>query len=744
MPTTDIQNDDVSTDIGDKEKDRDRLGKPKSAAAKTKDLSHVPCKFFKVGSCTAGSSCPFSHNILEPGQQKEVCTWFVKGNCKFGHKCALAHIMPGQSMAMDRKNKKAAQAATSAANPTSSGKEGRAGRSQRSATQSQQGSGASSRNPLLLGSTAPTRSHSSSRPPIPMPLKATLSPSAPAPPVHATDFASYGLPDESNKLPSAPAQSKVSVTAPSAGTNAASTQPEPSQLGSPRKFSSPPLPVSALSISRRVGAVGNSSDTVDFGPIGSPPRASAAARPAPLNDLSPGSSPHVTMLSTSPFSAPGLQSSFAEQRAQADFRARSGLSASLGAMMSWTSDLHRDKAQEMPTGLSDDVVVEDGDFEEFIPGSLSELLTPEEKSRRFSRTNPTRPLQPIERDGFSNQPTGEAGHRHSRSVPAPSLLQDIRSIWTESNVVAPPEIGVAATSVTSGGLGNGTPSSFQSSPGFGGRTEDVLHPSNASAAFLPGLHHFINAKSTQRSNITSGMSALYAQPSAISSSHHPSTGLSTMNGLAHSPSRQSAFTASAAYDTGPSDAYSSQNQYPSARPIHGNDDSDDRRNAFSPSTRALQAHAPGQSLPQGLAAGYSRIHALPPPPAIPSPSVSAAFSPGRSTGFSATFKGPGNTPSTSVEWHSTSPPTALPVDTIHGQHTTSTNGSLGGLDTMFSRLSYSAAASRPVNSTAGNASRSTSGRTWHNAQGPLSPLSGPVLTGDDDDLFSLCCKVNAL
>ncbi|KAG2351907.1 hypothetical protein BDR07DRAFT_1188014, partial [Suillus spraguei] len=59
-----------------------------------KDLSHVPCKFFKVGACTAGSSCPFSHNVQEPGQQKDVCAWFVKGNCKFGHKCALAHVLP--------------------------------------------------------------------------------------------------------------------------------------------------------------------------------------------------------------------------------------------------------------------------------------------------------------------------------------------------------------------------------------------------------------------------------------------------------------------------------------------------------------------------------------------------------------------------------------------------------------------------------------------------------------------------
>jgi len=33
---------------------------------------------------------------------------------------------------------------------------------------------------------------------------------------------------------------------------------------------------------------------------------------------------------------------------------------------------------------------------------------------------------------------------------------------------------------------------------------------------------------------------------------------------------------------------------------------------LSPSARALQSHAPGQSLPQGLAAGLSRLHLVPP------------------------------------------------------------------------------------------------------------------------------------
>ncbi|KAM0790839.1 hypothetical protein ACM66B_004683 [Microbotryomycetes sp. NB124-2] len=83
----------------------------KTNMQKAKDLSHVPCKFFKANSCTAGASCPFSHDMTQPGTSKPLCQWFAKGNCKFGHKCALAHILPGQPMSYDRKNKRAAQTA---------------------------------------------------------------------------------------------------------------------------------------------------------------------------------------------------------------------------------------------------------------------------------------------------------------------------------------------------------------------------------------------------------------------------------------------------------------------------------------------------------------------------------------------------------------------------------------------------------------------------------------------------------
>ncbi|KAK9263346.1 hypothetical protein V1519DRAFT_323136 [Lipomyces tetrasporus] len=57
------------------------------------DLSHVPCKFFRQGTCQAGNTCPFSHSI-DSQLEQAPCKYFQKGNCKFGAKCALAHILP--------------------------------------------------------------------------------------------------------------------------------------------------------------------------------------------------------------------------------------------------------------------------------------------------------------------------------------------------------------------------------------------------------------------------------------------------------------------------------------------------------------------------------------------------------------------------------------------------------------------------------------------------------------------------
>lgn len=558
-----------------------RLFLPRSA----KDLSHVPCKFFKVGSCTAGSSCPFSHAVLEPGQAKEICTWFVKGNCKFGHKCALAHILPGQSMSMDRKNKKAAQLAAQAGGAGGGGGRDGGRRGHKSGAHGSGSGGAQSRNSLLSGSTAPTRALSgNARSGIPMPLKATLSPSTPAPPVKDTDFASFGLPDESNKLPSAPAQGKPPA-APAPDTSSTvppsnETEAEPVQIVSsakPEASESGPLPTSTPTAPRRVGNL-HSSPPVDFGPIGSPPRSSESlGRPARVNGFSPGTSPQPAGLSTSPFSAPGSRTVFAIQDddTSSGFAGRSGLSASLGAMMSWSKDR---PSRRLDGGVVGDVVVEDEDWEEFIPSSLTDLLTPEERSRRMSRTNGVRPnMLGMDREGAlgAQRPSLEGQHhRYSRSVPAPSLLQDIKSIWSDNSGAGAggSELaGTPGTSVTGGGLGNGTPSSFTSNPGLAGRSgEDMLSPSNASAAFLPGLHHqYLNSK-VQRTNLLGGgLSALHASNanglvhSGLAGAHGPGVGSAAL-----SPPRTSALGNQFPMGSPSSDVFYGQQRHPTAS---GND-----------------------------------------------------------------------------------------------------------------------------------------------------------------------------
>ncbi|KAI9850630.1 MAG: hypothetical protein M1838_005344 [Thelocarpon superellum] len=58
-----------------------------------KNTSHVPCKFFRQGACQAGKACPFSHSV-DATTVQTPCKYFAKGNCKFGAKCALAHILP--------------------------------------------------------------------------------------------------------------------------------------------------------------------------------------------------------------------------------------------------------------------------------------------------------------------------------------------------------------------------------------------------------------------------------------------------------------------------------------------------------------------------------------------------------------------------------------------------------------------------------------------------------------------------
>ena len=787
MPNTDKTHDDTAYELEqEKEPDRDRerekgpktKGPSKSAfyfvlvtslsltTSTAKDLSHVPCKFFKVGSCTAGSSCPFSHSIPEPGQQKDVCTWFVKGNCKFGHKCALAHILPGQSMAMDRKNKKAAQAAASSTN--TSGNHTRenlkAAKSQKAALQNGLGSNVTrsnsqGRTSLLQGSTAPTRMlQGSTRASIPMSLKASISPSVPAPPLKDTDFASFGLPDESNKLPSAPAQGKPSMKPDHREPQ--SLPPSPTAVvqrihDNVHDVSSSPslAPVSTPSISHLAHTA-----SLDFGPIGSPPRSISSPRQhALLTGLSPGTSPAQkptpTFLSSSPFSAPGGTQSLylASDRRESsiDPNPHSGLAVSLGSTRPVLSNAGVSSLSSVPRfeeAILDNEVVEDEDLEDLIPSSLTDLLTPEERSRRYSRTNATTtsPGLPFGREGsiVGNRTSLETPHhRHSRSVPAPTLLGDIRSIWADNGpglLGSPRNILDHGLAYASGGL-NGTPSSLKSTSAFGGRalvddhSSTFLSPSNASAAFLPNIHHHhLNAKTASQRHAASGF-----RPGTYTPSNTGTSSANAANLLARLNDPSHTHQSSSRQHLDGLGAQSSQIGRPIPVEVEFGDE-DEHRHALSPSTRALQAHAPGQSLPQGLAAGYSRIHALPPPPVIPSPSTSsnlALSQPGTS------FQG--NTSGPLVDWIGMSPTSSNLIDHARNGPQSKT---AGGLDTIPSRMAYTGVTSRSssmqavgsgITMSLGPTTRIPSGKNWASGITPLSPLSGPVLTGDDDDLFSM-------
>ena len=730
-----------------------------------KDLSHVPCKFFKVGACTAGSSCPFSHAVHEPGQQKDVCAWFVKGNCKFGHKCALAHVLPGQSMSMDRKNKKAAQLAANGGISNAPSRESRSSKGGKKDALSSAPALASSssstpvnaRTGLLSGSTAPTRT-TSARPPMVMTLKAT--PSAPAPPVKDTDFPPFNLDDDTlppnnalftstNAEPTSAieqeTEDELQETPPS--------EPPPKSL-SPvltRNPSPPTLPLNVPSAPRRPVLP---ADATDLGPIGSPPRGSLSTH----SPISSGNSPQNA----------GVPSTFHVQtslltESRNRLGAGSGVPSSLGHAHSqvWKTEVGSVPGQAIASTANPGINVSvsgdrdnlsaDEDLEEFLPSSLTDLLTPSERSRRMSRTHSgsSRPVNlndapsPLTVTHLPQTQSHHANHRYSRSVPAPSLLGDVKSIWAERGLTTN---GVPASpdkpSFGVGPIGSGTPGSLKSSNGLGalnlggsmtpsgtGTTglfrddsyspsSSLLAPSNASAAFLPGLHHYYSKMGSGTSN-----------------GRGPNTGLALgaglgLGGLSRSPL--------------------------SHAPVHGPVVDEGRTNtnngasiglglgeATSPSIRALQSHAPGQSLPQGLAAGYSRIHALPltgSPSSLGGSSVGGgAFSPGHGPVPFGINAGAGQ------DWHLQSnqvlPPSTEVVShlSLSAHHELNTSAapassgapvstSMAALESMFSRLPTAGGALRTPSQSANMS------RNWH-TQNVHSPLSRPI--SDDDGLFSM-------
>ena len=695
-------------------------------------------------------------------------------------------------MAMDRKNKKAAQSAVAAAATNGTAAE----KSTRSAVKGVKrelataGNGSSGRLPLLAGgSTAPTRilspgsssSTSTGRPPMNMPLKATISPSAPAPPLKDTDFTSFAAFDEMEGVHRSSSPShQVSQ---SEGASEDARTPDANLKDVPVTL--PPSPANNF------GPIGSSSSR---SPVQHPTTGGIAASfgngmmmggrkgwgDAPETAASVGASSFSGILSSQ------LSSSVTNQRPINGFGARGEYNIGIEYKGFGGSK----RPQKLGRGA--EIAVEDEDLEDFLPSSLNDLLTPEERSRRMSRSNSgqgsgtghlTTALAAATSTESKTPPTGNGnlGHRYSRSVPAPTLLGDIKSIWADTGIEplpnSPPTYSThhrgtpSASSYSSrfdsiGANNHGEEFGLSMSMGSAGTPSSLgmISPSNASAAFLPGLHHhYLNAKAKQAQaqqqaqlghggigrTLRGTSNPLFTSVNAggVSTSSMMNNYLQPLGGagVPSSVSNSSGFhththgNTQTTYRATPSPFDLTQNIHQpepqTSRPIpstHNNshsgvDDSLLASHLISPSSRALQAHAPGQSLPQGLAAGYSRIHALPPIADTFSPPTSGSFIPGTSPGTAATS----GHDAPFGDWANKNK--AQPTIKIQGP--TEAGGLGSGLDSVFSRLSYPAMASRSGNNAPPpGLSRNIGGVRYPQQPPALSPLSRPH---EDDDLFDM-------
>ncbi|GME42954.1 Spindle poison sensitivity protein scp3 [Neofusicoccum parvum] len=296
-----------------------------------KGTAHVPCKFYRQGVCQAGKACPFLHTN-DLATETAPCKYFQKGNCKFGAKCALAHILPdgrrvnGPNLAMGR-HPYGRPAATQSSLLTM---QAMAGGSQYPYMPSEESFGGAQ--PKHIHDMIPT-------------IDQTFS---------SNPGSNFGSPPNDGRLPTSPVQKGLSVL-------------------------DAPLPASFDSQ--------GISHMARYGPI-------AASVPSRfgLESTSPPSSYQNKAAETSTLR--NLHSSaFGD-----DARARNGLGSSpptteepvVGRRIMHSERFSRPKMMSASLGtrpiVGDDPWDENFAFEEdLVPNSLHELLTPQEKMRRFSR-----------------------------------------------------------------------------------------------------------------------------------------------------------------------------------------------------------------------------------------------------------------------------------------------------------------------------------------------------------------------
>ncbi|GAA5928532.1 uncharacterized protein JCM15063_003904 [Sporobolomyces koalae] len=552
-----------------------------SKAGKAKDLSHVPCKFYKANSCTAGASCPFSHDLVNAGQSKPICQWFAKGNCKFGHKCALAHVLPGQPMSFDRKNKRAAQAALREAqanlaegalvnttNAIAHSPPIRSGIDSHDLMQSLKQSvdysgrvpgGAEAARAFMLGGMNGAGSSSGAS-------------------QHGDVDAVFGSPDSVDRrtpasspgmqhrtIPHDSPHSPLSFAAIAQGNTVNFVAPSSSALSHHLGSGSRSSVAAQAMLSEQARRLSNTSQSL------SPPRFQPTGYSTSVPLAMPGAHPNgngqTSIFGTSPFS--GSRGLFIPNSYDSN---EDGFPRSPPVRPAMLGDVQRSGSiSGWPSYRSAEVAIDDDDdegedgFDEgFLPSSLNDLLTPEEMRRRTLKSQNAL--------GPSSLASSSPSSNHflpSQSVPVDLLLAG-------GKPTAPPPLGLRSSTspwnTTHSGSDGHNPSAVPFTP-----SQSLLAASRASGE--------------ESTYAATNMHSLLPSAQHLSSSpQHP------------------------LYSSSFNDALGGT-QHPSRFAQTG----------MSPNTNAALA-APGSSLPGGLAAGLSRLHLVPPTHRGETPPASLLYS----------------------------------------------------------------------------------------------------------------------
>ncbi|GAA5981615.1 hypothetical protein JCM10908_004541 [Rhodotorula pacifica] len=599
-----------------------------TAIEEPKDLSHVPCKFFRANTCTAGKACPFSHDLPVPGTTKPICQWFAKGNCKFGHKCALAHVLPGQPMSFDRKNKRAAQQALRDAQAAANGH-------------------------IPQSGTSPQCQPNGSA------LTQTLRQSG-GDPGPRGDMTAYYLAQREQLIANANAaaanlQDGVFGSPDSVGRHTPATSPQMQGRVLPHDMSHTPLHFATIARGPTATFVAPATSGLSHH-FGSPPSTtgrSTVAAQAMLSEqarrlsstsdsLSPPRLQHLSRARVSyngsngpeygaspPLAVPGTNGGVGPTTSSAaGIFGTSPFSSSRGLFMPSSYDSNEDGFPRSPpmrhailpgdgiqrssSGASwrnvaavDDEAEDDGeDFDEgFLPSSLNDLLTPEEMRRRTLRAQAA---PNATAHGPSSLSSRNAFDPISNSVPADLLLAAGKpfasGVDTGSATIPAPTLGERSVSAMSPPV---WPTIGSSSPRDGASllTQSRTREATLVAASPPTINSAGRIVSPTTASLLS---------SALSGARPPPQ--PTTSHIQSSPNLAAPVTVSGATFGMYSASFSGAPAIPSAAHLGGASPPtgpSTLRNSSSLASELAGIAVPG-SLPTGLAAGLSRLHLVPP------------------------------------------------------------------------------------------------------------------------------------